>query len=151
MGVRDFLKRRFLPEGRSSGADAGALPTEPDADGFRAVGRSTQIRPGRSGTFQVGGEAVALFRAEGGLYAIGNACAHEDGPLGEGSLSGCFVTCPYHDWRFDVRTGACITDPSRAVASYAVKEADGILWVGKKLREGTEDRGGEHNDGLSAR
>lgn len=158
MGLRDQLKRK-LAEAVGMGArpappaatreSAAVMPTRPDAEGFLAVAPSSAIAPGRAGTWQVGAYTVAVFRVEGGLYAVDSACVHEDGPLGEGEISGAVVACPYHHWRFDVRTGACLTEPTRAVACYAVKERDGFIWIGRRTREGSGERGGEHDDGLT--
>jgi nitrite reductase/ring-hydroxylating ferredoxin subunit len=139
--------------GARRGAAPVVLPDAPDADGFRAIAPSEKVPPGKAGTFPLpagatGAGIVAIFRHEGRLYCIDNACTHEDGPVGEGETEGCRVKCPYHDWEFDFTTGACTNDPERPLATYAVREHDGFLWVGPKLTEGTLSRGGEHNDGM---
>jgi nitrite reductase/ring-hydroxylating ferredoxin subunit len=41
-----------------------------------------------------GGDRVAVFLNEGRLSAISNACAHQNGSLGEGRIIDCLVTCP---------------------------------------------------------
>ena len=69
-------------------------------------------------------------------------------PLGEGDVSGTVVTCPYHDWRFDLTNGECLSKKDRHVACYAVREDDEFIWVGKRRREASGARGGEHDDGL---
>lgn len=51
------------------------------------------------------GREIALFKTEGNIYALENACPHMGGPLGEGCLEKTVVTCPWHGWSFDVRTG----------------------------------------------
>lgn len=145
MGLRDLLKRKLAPpEPRPA-----ARPLPPPREGFTAVAAAGAVRPDHPGTYQVGPDVVAVFRVDGALFAIHSACAHEDGPLGEGAVSGGIVTCPYHNWRYDVRSGACLTHPGRAQACYAVRETDGFLWVGPRTREGTGERGGEHDDGLT--
>lgn len=48
---------------------------------------------------------VALFNVDGQFYALDGICPHQGGPLGKGALRGCIVTCPWHGWQFDVRTG----------------------------------------------
>jgi nitrite reductase/ring-hydroxylating ferredoxin subunit len=48
---------------------------------------------------------VALFNVEGTFYALDGVCPHQGGPLGKGCLSGPIVTCPWHGWQFDVRSG----------------------------------------------
>lgn len=127
---------------------AGPVTVGDDVDGWRAVAPSARVTPEKPGTFPVPGYIVAVFRHGGKLYAIDNACAHEDGPVGEGDVSGTCVKCPYHDWEYDFTTGACRTEPERALATFAVRDRDGFIWVGPRLTEGTGARGGDHNDGL---
>ncbi|HEV8051992.1 MAG TPA: Rieske (2Fe-2S) protein [Parachlamydiaceae bacterium] len=57
------------------------------------------------------GMEIALFNVEGKIFALENVCPHMGGPLGEGELKGDVVTCPWHDWQFDVKTGICINMP----------------------------------------
>ena len=53
------------------------------------------------------GRQVALFETEDGVRACDNRCPHEGFPLSEGSLSdGCLLTCNWHNWKFDLTTGA---------------------------------------------
>jgi nitrite reductase/ring-hydroxylating ferredoxin subunit len=119
------------------------------ADGFRAVAPADRVTERKPGTFPLDGATiVAVFRQGGRLWCIDNACAHEDGPVGEGDVTGTCVRCPYHDWEYDFTTGACHTDPERSLATYAVREEDGFIWVGPRLTPGTQARGGDHNDGL---
>lgn len=54
-----------------------------------------------------GRRPIALFNVDGTLYATDNDCLHSGGPLGNGTLEGCIVTCPWHEWQFDVTSGAC--------------------------------------------
>lgn len=127
-----------------------AAPAAPADDGpWAAVADAARVTDTRAGTFPIpGGTIVAVFRLNGRLYAIDNACAHEDGPVGEGDVRGNCVRCPYHDWEYDFTTGACRTDPERALATFAVRERAGKIEIGRRLTEGTAARGGDHNDGM---
>jgi nitrite reductase/ring-hydroxylating ferredoxin subunit len=128
------------------------LPEAPDADGLIAVSTSAFVYPGRPGTFEAFGRAVAVFRVDDALYAIDQACTHEDGPLGEADkVDGTVITCPYHDWQFDLRDGSCLSEPSRPVPTYDVAEHDGFIWLGHPRGEVTFDRGGHHEDGMIER
>ncbi|MDB2408060.1 ferric reductase-like transmembrane domain-containing protein, partial [Jannaschia sp.] len=61
------------------------------------LGLAATIPEGRARIARLpSGERVAVFRHEGALSAISNACAHQNGPLGEGRILDCFVTCPWH-------------------------------------------------------
>lgn len=53
----------------------------------------------------VGGRVIALFNVDGEFFALDGVCPHQGGPLGNGVLNGMIVTCPWHGWQFDVRTG----------------------------------------------
>lgn len=65
----------------------------------------TDVPPGTGREFAVGGRIVALFNVDGTFYALDGICPHAGGPLGDGTLSGSVVTCPWHGWQFDVTSG----------------------------------------------
>ena len=69
------------------------------------VARARDIPPGAGRAFPVGRYEVAVFNVGGELYAIENNCPHQGGPLADGWMEGALVTCPWHGWCFDVRSG----------------------------------------------
>ena len=92
------------------------------------VAKTSDIPPGTGKVIEVSGKPLAIFNCEGNFYAIDNTCKHRGGPLGEGSLSGSTVTCPWHGWEYDVTSGECQMDPSIKVQKFDVKvEGDDIL------------------------
>ena len=95
---------------------------------FVKIAKTGDIPSGSAKTFEVGDRPIAVFNADGTFYAIDDTCPHQGGPLGEGELAGTVVTCPWHEWRYDVRTGVNEDDASCKVTAYAVKvEDDDIL------------------------
>jgi len=74
------------------------------------------------------GREIVVFRSEGRVYALANACPHEGNPLVDGELLGGTLTCAYHGWRFDLKTGACLAG-EEPTSSYPVEERDGVVWV----------------------
>ena len=48
----------------------------------------------------------------------GGICLHRGGPLAEGRLDQCVVTCPWHGWQFDVTTGALVQDSRVGVSRH---------------------------------
>jgi 3-phenylpropionate/trans-cinnamate dioxygenase ferredoxin subunit len=73
---------------------------------------------------------LVLARIDGAVYAVSGACPHLGCPLFTGSMAGGVLTCPCHDWRFDVRTGAFLDAPELRLASYPVRTADGRVSIG---------------------
>ncbi len=79
---------------------------------------------------KVGELAIAVYRAEGQFYATQDLCTHERAYLSDGVLIDCVVECPYHQGRFDVRTGAALGAPVIIpLKTYPVKVADGKIYV----------------------
>ena len=153
MGIRSFIKRQVkvrLQEQppTTAAVNTQPLPAAPDAAGFRAVLAQGALADGTARTIAMDGQAIAVYAVGGRYYATDDACTHEDGPLGEGTLDGTIVQCPYHDWRFDITTGACLTDSQRPIGCFATKIVDGFIWVGPRQTQGSQDRGGIHDDGL---
>ena len=66
-------------------------------------------------------ERVAVFLMEGQLSAISNACAHQNGPLGEGKVIRCLVTCPWHGFQYNVRNGRSPAPFTEMVPTYNLR------------------------------
>lgn len=95
---------------------------------------------------EVDGREIAVFRHDGGYYAVANHCVHQGGPLCEGELTGQMVvgdddwswlwdddrkviTCPWHGWKFDVTDGVNIRDGRYRAPTYDVEVDDGAVYV----------------------
>ena len=77
---------------------------------------------------EVAGKKLVVYNVEGDFYATSATCVHQGGPLGDGLLDGCVVTCPWHAWQFDIRTGEAIYDPGMSVPTHRVTlEGDDVL------------------------
>jgi len=76
-----------------------------------------------------GGHELALFRVDGRVYALDNACLHVGGPLAEGFVEDGVVTCPWHEWRYRLVDGARIGPGDLAVRTYEVRVERGEVWV----------------------
>ncbi len=96
-----------------------------------------EIPPGERKIVQVAGRSIGVFNLGGVFYALRNRCPHRGGPLCEGKLWGALrasvpgqfeyspsqevLTCPWHGWEFDVRTGQSWCEPGRLrTRAYAV-------------------------------
>ena len=73
---------------------------------------------------------VAVFRtAKDEVYALDNACPHKQGPLAEGIVHGAKVTCPLHNWVFDLETGQAQGADEGQVATYPAQVAEGRIML----------------------
>lgn len=75
------------------------------------------------------GSEIALFKSEGTIYALDNTCPHKGGPLGEGIVEDGGVTCPWHGWQFDIRSGACQNMPGEEVPSIAIEVVNDEIFL----------------------
>lgn len=103
-------------------------------DNWIEIGRLEQIprRGARCVTTPAG--RIAVFRtAEDQVYAIENRCAHKAGPLSEGIVHGTSVTCPLHNWVYDLATGEAQGADEGRVRTYDVRVLDGRILLGAEL------------------
>ncbi len=61
---------------------------------------------------QADGTAVMVVRHGGTVYALSEHCSHLGGPLHEGAIADCTVTCPWHESVFDLRDGSLVHGPA---------------------------------------
>jgi nitrite reductase (NADH) small subunit len=88
---------------------------------FVRVTKAADVAPGQIREMQVQGTTIALANVGGQFHAINNTCLHRGGPLGQGSLQGNVVTCPWHGWTFDVTSGKITHNQAGGVACYPVE------------------------------
>ena len=96
--------------------------------GFVEVTKVKDLKEGQAKVASAGGKDVALFNVDGKFHACENTCPHKGGPLGEGMLDGDVVTCPWHGWRFNVKTGVSPVNPAAKINTLKTKvEGDKVL------------------------
>ena len=97
------------------------------ADFVRVAGVG-DIPAGEMLTVQVDGDDVVLANVDGEIYAFAGECTHKGGPLGDGVLEGDEVECPFHQGRFNVKTGeATEAPPTEPIQNFQVQvEGDDI-------------------------
>ena len=100
------------------------------------------LRSGRPRQVRLGGNAIVLVRDQNGIHALADRCPHRGVPLSLGcQLFPETLTCRYHGWTFDVKTGdlaAALTDGPNSpicgkaivrVKTYPARERAGIIWI----------------------
>ena len=75
--------------------------------------------------------SIVVFNIAGKLFAIGDVCSHDNGPLGDGEIEGNEIICPRHGARFDIRNGKVRSLPAvEDIPAYPVRVVNGMIEVG---------------------
>jgi nitrite reductase (NADH) small subunit len=106
------------------------------------VGAVNQFPPGSS-TIVYPDEVtsgIGVFNVDGEFYALKNTCPHMGGPLCRGRVRGTsiadvtadgrlemhwvrngeIISCPWHHWEFEIKTGQTIFSSRRRAVNYPV-------------------------------
>ncbi len=81
------------------------------ADFVRICSQAEIPAAGKVAEFMVGARAICVAHVDGAVCVLDGTCPHEGGPLGEGTIEGGKLVCPWHAYAFDVKTGANDEEP----------------------------------------
>ena len=101
--------------------------SETENSAWLPLGEAKGFAMGTVKKLEVGGHALAVGMSPAGHFAMVNACAHEGGSLGEGSLDGDQLVCPLHALKYKTSTGECQMDSRYCQKRYEVKVEGGQL------------------------
>lgn len=85
------------------------------------AGSAADVRAGKPAKATIAGQRVALFAMGDEIVATNGRCPHAAGPLHEGEVDGELLTCPWHGWQFNLRTGICEEDPEMILQRFPVR------------------------------
>ena len=72
-------------------------------------------------------KTIALFKNDTNLMAFGNRCPHRGGSIGNGTMKNGIISCPWHKWKFDSKTGKAIENEIHCLKVYPLeKRNDGV-------------------------
>lgn len=79
---------------------------------------------------EIDGRELAIFRrSDGGVTVMDNSCPHASGNLSGGEVRGRTVSCPWHQWTFDLDTGICTHSPLARATVYPSRIIDGVIYA----------------------
>ncbi len=80
---------------------------------------------------EIDDQPIVVINLAGSLFAIGDICTHDDGPLGDGEIDDHKIICPRHGARFDLKTGKALSLPAVIdTPHYPVRVVDGWIELG---------------------
>lgn len=96
------------------------------------AGKVADLVPGKIHKIEHEGQVIALINIDNAFYAVDGICGHAGGPLcrGEVDTDEKVITCPWHGWEYDLKSGECLMDPSLSQKTFAVTvEGDSVRVV----------------------
>jgi nitrite reductase/ring-hydroxylating ferredoxin subunit len=108
-----------------------AVPAEAHTrDVLVALCAAADVGPDTPLRVVLGNEAYAVFKLDGQFYATQDQCTHGPGSLADGFVMGTEIECPFHQGRFDIRTGQATGAPCiQALRTWTVHAIDGQLFI----------------------
>lgn len=110
------------------------------------IGPISDFPEGKARAVTIDGRDIAIVTWRGAHYAIRNRCPHMHAPLSDGFLapklcagadvgtidvddSSPVLSCPWHIWQFDLKTGHVLGDPRYRIATFKTDCREGCLYV----------------------
>jgi 3-phenylpropionate/trans-cinnamate dioxygenase ferredoxin subunit len=110
------------------------------------VGSIADLAEGQPAVRRAGHRSIIVIRWKSEVFALRNICPHQSLPftsagpvrdkIGSTNPGELLITdetpvlvCPWHAFKFDIRTGYCVNDSRERVATYPVVIDDGMIFV----------------------
>lgn len=93
------------------------------------MGKVSELLPGSSLEKRILARRVAVFNVDGELFGIESDCKHMKASLKKGKVDGLVVTCPWHSWKYNLKTGQCLTVDKFRLKTYQVEVENGDIFV----------------------
>jgi 3-phenylpropionate/trans-cinnamate dioxygenase ferredoxin subunit len=120
------------------------------------VARVGDIPDGGRVIVEAGGREIGVFNIDGQHYALRHRCPHLGGPLCNGVILGLIestgpgdltldssrkmLTCPWHGWEFDIKTGQSYWNPNGTRARLFPVEVQSGARLAKELAVDSDGR-----------
>lgn len=90
----------------------------------------SELSPGTSIEKRIMARRIAVFNVDGKLYGLESDCKHMKASLQKGRVQNEIVTCPWHHWQYEIKTGRCLTVDKFQLKTYAVEvEGDDVYLI----------------------
>ena len=116
------------------------------------IARADEFPPGTRRIVDIDGRSIGVFNIDGRFFALRNSCPHQGAPLCSGTVLGTvtspgpgeyeydaerkLLTCPWHNWEFDMVTGQSWFDPFKT----KVRPYDVVVESGRSIAAGGDGR-----------
>ena len=98
-------------------------------DYVKLAAESELPSPGEAREFSCGNKPICVANVNGVISAMDNICLHRGGPIGQGTIEGNKVVCPWHGWQWDPVTGEASHNANAKVKVYPLKIENGNVMI----------------------
>lgn len=93
------------------------------------VAKVEDCAAGKGRMIPLEGKVIALYKIGVEFFAVDNSCPHRGGPMADGSLDGCVAVCPWHGYRFDIKTGMNADGMPYSLRTYETRVEGGNVQI----------------------
>ncbi len=115
----DVILRMDLPEFRLESTDS--------APAWHDVAPAAALKSGETAYFDCEGRSLFVFRKGKTVKVYDSRCPHQNTDIPHLGLAGTTLTCPKHEWVFDLASGDCIAEGDLPLTEYPHKVENGRL------------------------
>jgi len=103
---------------------------QPDPTKLVSLCAAADVKPDQPARAEIEGESYAVFLLEDRYYVTQDLCTHGPGSMSEGFVDGCEIECPFHQGKFDIRSGAPTAPPcTEALRTWTAHVVDGQVCI----------------------
>lgn len=93
------------------------------------MGKESELTPGKSFEKRILTKRIGVFNNAGTIYGIETDCKHMKASLANGKVIDGTITCPWHNWKYDLDTGKCLTVDKVKLKRYDVEISNGNIYL----------------------
>jgi nitrite reductase/ring-hydroxylating ferredoxin subunit/alkylhydroperoxidase/carboxymuconolactone decarboxylase family protein YurZ len=88
---------------------------------------AADVRAGEVTRIECDGRGLFVYRDADGLRVYDSRCPHQTTDIPHLALNGTTLTCPKHQWVFDLRSGDCIAKGDSPLRQWESRVVDGLM------------------------
>ncbi len=96
---------------------------------WRELGDASPLKENEPHFLKSGTEAYYAVSTSGGVMVYSAECPHQKNVIPVTGAYGMTLTCPFHDWKFDLKNGQCISGGPKPLKKFEAKLENGKIWI----------------------
>jgi nitrite reductase/ring-hydroxylating ferredoxin subunit/alkylhydroperoxidase/carboxymuconolactone decarboxylase family protein YurZ len=97
--------------------------------GWRELTNVSALKPSQPSLIKAGRDMFYAFGSETSATVYSAECPHNKNIIPATGVEGMTITCPFHDWKFDLSDGRCLTGGNKPLKTFETKVENGKVWI----------------------